>query len=416
MIARLDRPARDQRNPHRFEVARRDQHLAGVPALFARLRLRPALDDEIVEPAGTALDRQARDRARRFHARQRGDSLDERRVEVAHGRRVRIGRQRQRLPDRVHTLGVEAEIDSANVLVAAQQQTRADDEHHAQRDLRDDERAHQPRPAADDAARLRAQHGLGRRRARAQRRQEPEQQRGEPCHRCRERERAPVERDRLRARQRAGIEAQEAVEERDRGSDAERTAGEREQHALGEQMRDEPPASRAEREAHGELAPAAFTAREQQAREVRADDEQHEPHGAEQHRELGPNVADDLVEVGAQEHRVASVVVVGLLASSPSTCAPRLPPRRTWRRARAARPPTSCGSGAGPTARFAGSTFALRHNRAVASGNTKPAGMTPTISHGVPSKRAVRPSAPRSPPNASSHKPWLSTTTHAAPG
>ena len=64
-------------------------------------------------------------------------------------------------------------------------------------------------------------------------------------------------------------------------------------------MRDEPPASRAERETHGELAPATFAAREQQARKVRADHEQHEPHGAEQHRELGPNVADDFVEVRA---------------------------------------------------------------------------------------------------------------------
>jgi hypothetical protein len=133
-----------------------------------------------------------------------------------------------------------------------------------------------------------------------------------PRRRGRERKRTPVERNRLRTRERARIEAEQTIEEGERGGHPKYAASNGEQHALGEHVRDEPSAARTERETHGKLAPPAFAARQQQACEVRADHEQHEADGTKQHRELGPNVADDLVEVGPQEHEVAAVVVVGI--------------------------------------------------------------------------------------------------------
>ena len=64
-------------------------------------------------------------------------------------------------------------------------------------------------------------------------------------------------------------------------------AEDREQHALGEQLREQPAAAHAEREAQRDLAPALERAREQQIRDVRAGDEQHDDrHAADPRRDL----------------------------------------------------------------------------------------------------------------------------------
>ena len=55
-----------------------------------------------------------------------------------------------------------------------------------------------------------------------------------------------------------------------------------EQHALGEELADQPAAARADRRAHGDFALADRRAREQQARDVGAGDHQQERRGAEQ--------------------------------------------------------------------------------------------------------------------------------------
>ncbi len=57
---------------------------------------------------------------------------------------------------------------------------------------------------------------------------------------------------------------------------AEHTAEEREEHALGEQLAEQAAAGDAEREPHRDLPPTPQGAREQQVRDVRRRDEQHD--------------------------------------------------------------------------------------------------------------------------------------------
>ena len=74
-----------------------------------------------------------------------------------------------------------------------------------------------------------------------------------------------------------------------------RGAGERHQQHLGEQLAHERPARRAERRLHRQLAPALDRAREQQARQVRAGDEQHHRHRRQQQAHGGRGVGDEAV-------------------------------------------------------------------------------------------------------------------------
>ena len=72
----------------------------------------------------------------------------------------------------------------------------------------------------------------------------------------------------------------------------------REHQALGQQLPDQPAASRAERAAHRELAAPRRAARQQQAGDIGARDEQHEADGAEQHEQRRADVADERLLVG----------------------------------------------------------------------------------------------------------------------
>ena len=82
-------------------------------------------------------------------------------------------------------------------------------------------------------------------------------------------------------------DAGERERQRDRGRE------EAQQHALREQMHDEPRAACAKRDAHGELLAAADRARQQKIRRVRARDEQHERDGAEHDAEHAARRAAD---------------------------------------------------------------------------------------------------------------------------
>ena len=62
-------------------------------------------------------------------------------------------------------------------------------------------------------------------------------------------------------------------------------AGGRQQETFGEQHADQPCASRAQREPHPQLVPAIGESREDQGREIRTGDHQHQSHGGEQHEE-----------------------------------------------------------------------------------------------------------------------------------
>jgi hypothetical protein len=91
--------------------------------------------------------------------------------------------------------------------------------------------------------------------------------------------------------------------------DAERTAQHREQHALGEELADDAPPGRAHGEAHAQLADARVRAREQQVRDVRAGDQQHERDREPEQQEHRPGLADQGL---ADQHRAEHLVAVGV--------------------------------------------------------------------------------------------------------
>ena len=73
----------------------------------------------------------------------------------------------------------------------------------------------------------------------------------------------------------------------------------RAQHrAFGHQLPDDPCAARAERLSHRDLPLARDRAREQQVRDVRAGDQQHEADGAEEHEERRPDISRQRVSSG----------------------------------------------------------------------------------------------------------------------
>ena len=128
---------------------------------------------------------------------------------------------------------------------------------------------------------------------RAQRRREAEQDAGDDRDAEREREDRAVERDGVEPGNVAGIDVaddlQRAVRDEQTGGAAEQA----EQQALGQQLPDEPLPARAERGADRDFLLTAGRARQQQVRDVRARDQQHERHRSEQHENRQPHVADD---------------------------------------------------------------------------------------------------------------------------
>ena len=75
--------------------------------------------------------------------------------------------------------------------------------------------------------------------------------------------------------------------------EAEHAAGERQHDALGQQLADDAAAAGADRRADRDLAPPAGRAHQQQVRDVRARDQQHEADGAGEHRAASAHVADE---------------------------------------------------------------------------------------------------------------------------
>ncbi len=78
-----------------------------------------------------------------------------------------------------------------------------------------------------------------------------------------------------------------------RREEAEPASREREGDAFGQQVAGDPPAARAERRPHGDLAGLPGHASQRQVREVRADDQEHEPSRRQEHEERPPYVADE---------------------------------------------------------------------------------------------------------------------------
>ena len=167
------------------------------------------------------------------------------------------------------------------------QQARADQENERHGDLRRDQQRPQPL-ALTIAGRARfagvqreafAKRGP----ADAQGRHEADEQRRDERQAEAERHHAPVDHDAAEAWQR-GLrhERQRGVDRHLREHHAERCAQQRQHDRFGQQLTHDPPASRAEGHAYGQLAAARGEARHLQVRDVDTGDEQHERYRPEQ--------------------------------------------------------------------------------------------------------------------------------------
>ncbi len=136
-------------------------------------------------------------------------------------------------------------------------------------------------------------------------RRQPKRDARHECHRQAEGQHVHVDRQIRKTRDRRRPEPHQRAHERE-GETGTGNSAEHPQHeALGQQLRDQLAPARAEGRPHGDLAAAGLSPREQQVRDVRTGDEQHERDGAEQGHERRANVANDpLVQRRGQERRV----------------------------------------------------------------------------------------------------------------
>jgi len=215
-----------------------------------------------------------------------------------------------------HVLRTESPVEVMQVLQAADQQARADEQQQRHRHLRRDQRAAQSLLRC--AARLAAAGSLQRRRQidprRAQRRREAEADAGEHADRDEKHQDTQVGRqiepDRRRTQPDHAEQGSHApVGDADAGQRTER----REHHALGEQLTHQPGAAAADRQAHADLAAARRGARQQQIRDVGARDHEHE--GDDRHddaKRCGVRAAEADVDAdvaGVERDRVSFDVV-----------------------------------------------------------------------------------------------------------
>ena len=291
-VAPIEEAAFDQRHSDRAEVLLVDG-LVLCLRFVARPRPRPSGDE--VRTAPCRLERQevrrSRSRDGRLGAQRRQQPI----VEVNDLRPVRV--RIWQLDSRGHRArGFEAGILLHEPLKAAADERGADEQHHGQPDLGDDERAASAiaRAAAIAASPRLLQWPLHVAARHQHRWDDAEGDRCDERHRRREEQQPCVDARVLEPRQRDRGRRDEPADRRDRDDDAERRADGGEQHAFGQELPYETRAARADGRADGDLALPDGGAREQQARHVRARDQEQKGRRAEEREERRAEEADDL--------------------------------------------------------------------------------------------------------------------------
>ena len=164
-------------------------------------------------------------------------------------------------------------------------------------------------------------------------------------------------------------------------------ADDREHHVLGEQLPDDSPASCTHGASHGHLGLARRGACEQQTRDVRAGNEQHETNRPLQHQERALHI---VVERGAQSlQRDGHVLIAMRETARPApgrAQSSRLAPARSSRPSRN-RPVTMRNDAALESCCGENPTESQRLVSGLAK--SKPSGITPMMSVSTPSSRSV---------------------------
>ena len=228
-----------------------------------------------------------------------------------------VARRRELHARREHAFGLRKPRSALLQLdEAAHQQTGAGQQHERQRHFGDDERAEHAVQSAAAAvtARLRASASLAAA-GRDERRHDAEDDAGDERGDHRERDHRQIERRLVEPRNRNAIanQREQAAMTQRRDGQPRDAARHREHQAFGEHLAHQPPALRAERGAHADLALARGAARQQQIRDVDAGHEQHEHDGAHQREQRRPELADHLFLQRKEHHRPAGIALRLLL-------------------------------------------------------------------------------------------------------
>ena len=201
-----------------------------------------------------------------------------------------------------------------------------------------------------------------------------------------------------------------------RHGEAEGSAGCREENALGEELAHEPHSFRAECGADRDFASSARRAGEQEVRDVRARDEQHEPDRTEQHEQRRPHASHDDA-VHCVDLNAAVPLLVGKIVPDALCDGRHLRGRRSGIHARL-EPPDD-----GHPMVAALFRLALRPEQWEpdvvadrADRESKLGGITPMTVYIVLSSEMSFPTIARSAPKRRRQKPSLSTTTGLCPG
>ena len=217
--------------------------------------------------------------------------------------------------DRSHARRAESRIDGDEPRETLREQSGGDEQDERQRHLAGHERVRRAAAAAttDRASAAFLQHGKHARPHGTPRRHEAERHARDGRHRGGKRDHDPVHANLIGPWHGCGHDPSERAHRPPGERDAGAAAGEREQRAFDERASSEREGTGAERGADGEVLRRARRSRDQQARHVRAGDEQDEHDRAEQHPQRGADVADDLF-VRRDERDAPSRVGVGMLA------------------------------------------------------------------------------------------------------
>ena len=317
-VARVEVRAFHHASPDRREVAAADRaqrrhppcaHLVEGPALRHEGADRDLFADQ------DAVPREAGGERVRRGAQPRQDPLN--RLHLARDRVSGWEHQlkRQGLP------GFVPAIHGQHSGEAVDQQAGADQQHGRHHELPDGQSGTQPRRLAARSASARAERPQRARSGEVERRQQAERdggQRGDPQG---DREHSRIDGQLLRARQDRAAERESKDAGRvdpghllDEGDprrperDAQQAAGRGQHGALGENLAHDSSPAGSQREPHRDLPAAVAAPRQEQVRDVRADDHQDDRHGGKKHPQRRPELLDrGVFQIPELESRHASV-------------------------------------------------------------------------------------------------------------
>ena len=180
------------------------------------------------------------------------------------------------------TAWFESRLDLLQPGEAREQQPDGDQQHERERDFGDEQAGSQTAAGSDRSASRFLQRFLHVHTRRLPRGQQADRQSGDERHGQREAERQRIDPDLDRARNEIGAKGDQRGKRPLRQQQAHRAAEDGEEHAFGDELADHVEPGRAEREARRDLPPPAGKAREHEVGDVRARNQEHTSHGAEE--------------------------------------------------------------------------------------------------------------------------------------